>query len=73
MIINFLFKEIKRVNIYNNYFIIMYYIYENVGNGIVNNNVKNFKEVNVCIFQYIILEENVYDIVQKRLRRRFRK
>lgn len=73
MINNFLFKEIKRVNIYINYFIIVYYIYENVGNGIVNNNVENFKEVNVCIFQYIILEENVYDIVQKRLRRRFRK
>lgn len=73
MINNFLFKEIKFVNIYINYFIIVYYIYENVGNGIVNNNVENFKEVNVCIFQYIILEENVYDIVQKRLRRRFRK
>lgn len=73
MINNFLFKEIKLVNIYINYFIIVYYIYENVGNGIVNNNVENFKEVNVCIFQYIILEENVYDIVQKRLRRRFRK
>lgn len=73
MINNFLFKEIKFVNIYINYFIIVYYIYENVGNCIVNNNVENFKEVNVCIFQYIILEENVYDIVQKRLRRRFRK
>lgn len=73
MINNFLFKEIEFVNIYINYFIIVYYIYENVGNGIVNNNVENFKEVNVCIFQYIILEENVYDIVQKRLRRRFRK
>lgn len=50
MINNFLFKEIKFVNTYINYFIIVYYIYENVGNGIVNNNVENFKEVNVCIF-----------------------
>lgn len=70
---NSLFKETKLVNTYINYFITVYYIYENVGNGIVNNNAKNFKEVNACIFQHTTPEENVHDTVQKRLRRRPRK
>lgn len=70
---NSLFKETKLVNTYINYFITVYYIYENVGNGIVNNNAENFKEVNACIFQHTTPEENVHDTVQKRLRRRPRK
>lgn len=44
-----------------------------LGNGIVNNNAENFKEVNACIFQHTTPEENVHDTVQKRLRRRPRK
>lgn len=41
---NSLFKETKLVNTYINYFITVYYIYENVGNGIVNNNAEILKK-----------------------------
>lgn len=58
---NSLFKETKLVNTYINYFITVYYIYENVGNGIVNNNAENFKEVNACpVFFSTQLQKKMY-------------